>query len=369
MKLLEAIRLLQEYKKKNPAANKSAILQYFIKCHAPKKLRSIYVVPKEFAMRFSEANKPNFSNAVLSLSALAQHDPLPIVVCIVRPNTLDFRLINSTFIKKISHSSHNFTVDNVRGSFLGHDISESYEDIPNSPENFEKLLMLHREFTWAENVARLVESTGGIVPNATRFKVTADDSATILEAPSRAREIVESDEFKTKARELYEKIKSKRAELLQAAEIDNVNLRGNKIEKIITGEINAHRIDDLEYDLPLSKFQITIDIKTKLLNRSSAPKAYNIDKILRLMSKRNTAFFFLFVGLDVKSKFVKCRLVSIFDKNIIAATRIQTLWAGRSSRGVTQLSGDLSRIFEEDFANTIDVEAGKKLLTGFIERE
>jgi len=40
-------------------------------------------------------------------------------------------MANTTFLKKISHSSHQLRVDNVRGSFLGHDIMREYEGIEN----------------------------------------------------------------------------------------------------------------------------------------------------------------------------------------------------------------------------------------------
>jgi len=34
---------------------------------------------------------------------------------------------------------------------------------------------------------------------------------------------------------------------------------------------------------------------------------------------------------------------------IISATRVQTHWAGRASRGVTQLTGDMTRIFDPSY--------------------
>ena len=114
--------------------------------------------------------------------------------------------------------------------------------------------------------------------------------------------------------------------------------------------------------------RLIIDIKTKLLDRASAPKAYNIDKILSLLSDKGTVFAFFFIGLNASKNICLSRLVSIFDPVIIGATRVQTHWAGRASRGVTQLTGDVSRIFDDRYQPSVDVAAGGTLLRSFIER-
>jgi len=108
--------------------------------------------------------------------------------------------------------------------------------------------------------------------------------------------------------------------------------------------------------------------KTKLLDRASAPKAYNIDKMLSLLAQPCNVFSFFFVGLDTAQHTVRTRLISLFDPIIVEATRIQTHWAGRASRGVTQLSGDLTRIFSAGYHPTVDIAGGVKLLRLFVER-
>jgi hypothetical protein len=52
-------------------------------------------------------------------------------------------LANSTFIRKISHSSHKLTESNIRGTILGHDISREYEGIANVPANSATLYESH----------------------------------------------------------------------------------------------------------------------------------------------------------------------------------------------------------------------------------
>ena len=328
--------------------------------------RSVFV-GNGFALRLCEANTLSFSNVVLSLSALQKHDRAAVVICVVRPDRLDFRLANSTFLRRISHSSHSLRVDNIRGSFLGHDIMDSYNGVPNLPEHFGELLAIHIQCGWDENVARLVEANNAIVARATRFDGAGAELACLLAAPRRAAEAQTTERFREIEGQLSAVVERHHGELLRAASLDNVNIRGNTIERIITGEVNGHRLDDLTFSLSPQR-DLIVDIKTKLLDRHSAPKAYNIDKMLRLLAQSESVFAFFFVGLDVARETVRTRLVSIFDPVIVEATRIQTHWAGRQSRGVTQLTGDITRIFAEDYRPAVDVEAAVDLLRVFIER-
>jgi hypothetical protein len=366
MSLSALIADLRDFKRRHPSANKAAIEVHFSAHSGTTKARSVYVGPN-FSLRFSEANTGSFSNVVLSLSALMRYDESPFVVCVVRPTHLDFLLANSTFLKKISQTSHKFRIDNIRGSFLGHDIIRVYEGIANSPENFERLFALHSEFSWQENVERLVEATNAIVARSMRFEVTSENLGIIMNAPERAAAAAETEYFKRAELSLLAVVENRRRDLLQAAAIDNVNLRGNHIENIITGEINAHRLDDIVFPLKPTG-RLVVDIKTKLLDRASAPKAYNIDKMLRLLAEMDVTFAFFFIGINVSRALAQAHLVSIFDPIIVDATRIQTLWAGRSSRGVTQLTGDLSRVFLPGYRPSVDIVRGKSLLTRLIER-
>jgi hypothetical protein len=366
MTLPDLLAALNDFKNRNPNANKADVEAFFIKLPGFTKFRSVFVC-RDYVIRFSEANVGSFSNVVLSLSTLKKYDYLPVVVCIVRPNRLDFRLCNSTFLKRISHSSHQLTNNNIKGSFLGHDIIDSYEGIQNSPIYFEQLMSIHSELSWLDNVERLVEATNGIIARSTRYAATPNGIASILEAPARAHTALDTQQYRTTEDELSEKIISNTHLLLQAANIDNVNIRGNAIEQIITGTVNAHRLDDLVFPLA-NGGHLVVDIKTKLLDRASAPKAYNIDKMLSLLSQPGTVFAFFFIGLHVSRQICTSRLVSIFDPVIINGTRVQTLWAGRASRGVTQLTGDISLLFDPDYNSSVDIKGGIQLLRSFIER-
>jgi hypothetical protein len=81
-----------------------------------------------------------------------------------------------------------------------------------------------------------------------------------------------------------------------------------------------------------------------------------------------SVFEFFFIGLHAETKIIKTALVSIFDPTILRATRIQTHWAGRNSRGVTQLTGDLMQIFDPRYRPSVDEPEALALLRRFAER-
>lgn len=88
-----------------------------------------------FAVRFcqSKYSSSTFSGIVLSLSRLQKFDTLPFIVCLVTPTKNYLFIANSTHLNKISHSSQQLRIDNIRGSFLGSNIIRTYEGIEALP--------------------------------------------------------------------------------------------------------------------------------------------------------------------------------------------------------------------------------------------
>jgi hypothetical protein len=173
-----------------------------------------------------------------------------------------------------------------------------------------------------------------------------------------------SKEFLQVKLELDQLVQTHAEEILQLAKIDNVNVRGNRIEQLLTGGDNRHEIDDMNRQLS-SGIELLIEVKTKLLDKSksSNPKAYNIDKMLEKLSSGHTAFVFLFIGMDIENSIVTSSTISIFDESIIAGTKKQHHWAGRNSRGATQLTfSKMKSIFSESFQETIDRGNSKNFL-------
>lgn len=357
--LFEAIHFIREVKNQNAGANKAALQDAYCAKFDPARMRSVFV-GGDYAFRFSEANTGSFSNTVLSLSALQQHDARPFVVIVSRAQTVDFLLANSTFLKKISHSSHHLRVDNVKGSFNGTDIMTEYEGQPNAPENFPALFAQHSAFTWEENLERLVEATNAIVARNIRFAPNQDQQVMILDAPLRAQAALESPAFLKAEEELQSLVEAQSQAILELAQLDNVNLRGNAIEQLITGVGNAHELGDLARDIDGGL--LVIDVKTKLLDRASAPKAYNVDKMLTFLSEPGSVFAFFMIGVDTQAGIVSGRLLPVLERSLLDATVVQHHWAGRGSRGVTQLSGRFGEASRADYRPSVDIERAQKFL-------
>lgn len=363
--LLRVLQFVRRLKEMRPDADKAAVQLAVEQEFNAIKERSVYRL-LDAAVRFSEANTGSFSNVVLSLSVLRKYDSSPFVVIVIRPGGADFLLANTTFLKKISHSSHKLRLDNIKGSFLGHDIISDFDGVANCPENFDALFTLHRDVAWDDNLVRLVEATNAIVPSGRRFEPNPDQRETVLAAPAVAAGLIESDGYLKIEKELALKIAQTSGKIVEAAGIDNVNLRGNMIEQLITQAGNLHSLDDLTFDLKGGS-SLKVDIKTKLLNRSASPKLYNVDKMLNWLARGQTAFSLLLVGVDAERGLVVSRLVSVFDPVILAATRIQFHWAGRASRGVTQLTGEVRRCFDPEFIPSICISDATALLLRFLE--
>lgn len=363
----DLVDFLNEYSIANPGISKQNISLATASHFELEKNRKVYV-GLNFAIRFSSAQGPSFSNTVLSLSALKEIDDIPFVVCIVRPTGLQLLLANTTFLKKVSHSSHALRVDNIRGSFLGHDIIRSYCDLENAPANFTALFSYHRDFTWQENLERLVQATNNIVATGVRFSPSEAEIENIYSSVDIAHNLSADTIYVEIERNLKQRVNEKSAEILEAAasDIDNINLRGNRIEQLVTETGNVHDLGDLRFTLDV-RATVLVDVKTKMLTLASSPKGYNVEKLLKTLAMGRTVFSFFFIGIDLSAGRIDCRLVSFLDKTILDATRIQFHWAGRNSRGVTQLTGDISSIFRPGFSENIDVTAAKSFLKGLID--
>jgi len=340
-----------------------------------------------FSIRFSKSENKTMSNTVLSLSALQKYDSKPFIVCIVSSSTNYLLLANTTFLKKISHSSKELRTDNIKGSFNGGDIMMDFQTIENSPENFPELFAYHEGFTFQDNLERHVESTNGIVGRVQKFDVDAESKTNILNSIKRAESFVSSSDYKDLRNDLDERVKKVRGEIAIAAFIDNVNLRGRIIEYLITdngSSLKDQIMNALRNKKPLPQFKTEdklgdyakeypafsteTDIKTKVLFLDGNPKAYNIDKLLEFLSKDKAVYMIYLLGIDENGN-TFARLCSVYDARLIRNTNIIHHWAGRNSRGVAQFIGvGLSQILEEEDTTSVSKQLAEKFITDLIER-
>jgi len=342
--------------------------------------RSVYYT-KAFAVRFSYSATGSFSNTVLSLSNLQKYDEIPFFVCLVTKGTNRVYLANSTFLSKISHSSHQLRVNNIRGSFNGSDIMKEFNGLANEPTNFEQLFNIHSGLGFEGNLPRIVEATTNIVPSGEKFALSNSDRANITGSIARAVSFVNSTDYKELLADLDARVANFSKEIVIASLIENVNIRGRIIEYLIAGEDESLRKEIVkclkanesitprfatentlgDYTRDFANFHTETDVKTKIMVLNSNPKAYNIDKMLEFLSRDKTVFMFYFVGID-PGKIVSKVLTSMFQEQLVRATILLKHWAGRNSRGVTQLEGSTIHNLLVSPSNKIDVSAGKELV-------
>lgn len=338
--------------------------------------RSVYYC-NDYAIRFSSSATQNFGNTVLSLSNLRKYDDRPFIVCLVTPKKNFCFIANSTFLKKISHSSQALRENNIRGSFNGSDIVRTFEGVENITENIGRLFDIHAVIGFEGNLARLVESTNNISPSGAKFAIDDIGVANILDSPMRAINFVASPHAVTLKSELDERVAKHKNEILLAALIENVNVRGRVIEYLIAGEdeklrqelISALTSDSKglpvfktdntlgDYQRRFDEFDTETDVKTKLMVLNSNPKAYNLDKMLEFLANDRSVFMFYFVGVD-PGQVINTVLVSVFQKGLLDATILLRHWAGRNSRGVSQFDGrTINRLIEEPSAEINELKA------------
>lgn len=345
--------------------------------------RKIYYC-KDFAVRFSRAKKRAMGNTVLSLSALQKYDDRPVISCAVLPNENYMMLCNTTCLKKISQTSHRLRVDNIRGSFNHSDILKNICNLENEPENFEEIFAIHAGFSFEDNLERLVEATNGIVAHGQKFDCTDEKERILLDAPLRAKKFLTSGFYEKLRQDLSARVEKVKNEIAIAALIENVKIRGNIIEYLITDDGDTTKnllIDALLNDKPIPsikvgndlgdyyfdfiEYETKTDVKTKVLFLTSNPKAYNIDKLLEFLSTEKSVYLLYFVGIDENKK-ITTHLCPVFSLQLLKATRFSNLWAGRNSRGVTQFDGKEIANVLRDKCSDIDLEEAQKFMKQLI---
>lgn len=335
-------------------------------------------------IRFSYSWNGWFSNTILSLSNLKKYDDKPFIVCLTTKEKNILYIANSTFLKKISHSSKELRCDNIKWSFNWSDILRNYSWYENKPENFKFLFEIHKEIGFEENLPRLVEATNNISPSWKKFEIT--ENAIIFDAPKRAKEFIESNDFTILKDELDEKVQKYKNEILIAAFIENVNIRWRIIEYLIAWEddklkneliLSLHNKSIIpkvethnwlwDYEKEFDLFYTKTDIKTKIMILNSNPKAYNIDKFLEFMENNKSVFLFYFIWVE-PNKIWNQSLVSVFQKDLLNWTIIQDHWAWRSSRWVAQFNWEIIKQLILNENNDIDNELCCNFLSKLINR-
>ena len=275
-------------------------------------------------------------------------------------------------------------MNNIKGSFNGSDIMREFEGVSNNPQNFEYLFSLHENFTFLENLERLVEATNNIRPTGEKFLPDRNQISCIMNSVERAKNFLVSNEYCILNKDLNERVAAVSSEIAVAAFIDNVNLRGRIIEYLITSadDLRSVLIDALHRNVPLPEiytsdnlgdyernfenFDTETDIKTKILFLSSNPKGYNIDKLLEFLATEKSVYLIYIIAIDEHKK-ISTRLCSMYNRQLLEGTRTLKHWAGRNSRGVTQYDGVALENIVFDFDEKINTSESEKFIKSLIE--
>lgn len=350
--------------------------------------RSLYYCD-DFAIRFlwnGKNNEKKISNTALSLEKIKMFDDRPLVLCIVTREKNHLALMNSTFIKKVSHSSKELNLDHIRGSVNVPNIMMEFAGYENEPPFFEFLYAYHEGLGFEENFERIMAGTGAIKGRITKFEVTQDIEERILSSIDRAKKFMESEEYKDLKSDLDHRVGKVKEELVLASSIRNHKLRGGLMEYLITDDaspLKTEIIKALKAKAPLPDFRtddglgdfsksyesyITeTDIKTKDLSHVGNPKAYNIDKFLEFLSSDKAVYMIYLLGVDENGK-ITTHLCSGLDKRLIEASKLAHHWSGQNSRGTVQFIGkELAAILDTD-GNDIDEEVARIYLLDLIKK-
>jgi hypothetical protein len=360
------VAFVRAWRAKDPAASKADLVAAVTPAFSLRPDGALLVCDS-FVVRISSSTSSAFSNTVVAIKKIVEFDRRPVIACLITPREIRMLMANSSFIRKVSHSSHGLDSTKLVGSILGTDIVDTHEGLANAPEHFDALWRLHTTADREANLARIIAATRSIVGGARVWTPSADERANVLAAPGLAERVSQSAQYKSAAADLDRRVQAQREPILEAATDSNSKTRGDAIERIVTGSAKSQALGDLT--IIVAGTTIDVDVKSKRLDLTSAPKAYNVDKFLREIARGNRLLAMLFIGVDLKARTLRTRLISVLDQTLLAATRIDKSWSGRGTRGHAQFSGDLRRVLEPSFRETIDIAQASTFLNALIESD
>jgi len=364
LSLAALVGFVQEWRATHPHGAKDALVAA-LTGRFPLTKHGALLVGNAFVVRVSQNSADTgFPNAVVAFKKIVEHDDKPVVVCLLTPNRCNVYLANTTFLRKVSHSSHGLTEQKLVGSILGSDILAEYEGVANTAGNLASLWRRHQQADRAAHRLRIIAATQTIGASAETWVPSSSETDRILAAPELAHRISGTPEYVALAATLDAAVQQQRAAILEAARDENAKTRGDRIEQIVTGAAKNQGLGDLS--VQVLTITISIDVKSKRLDLSSAPKAYNVDKALRDLAQGNRLLAVLFVGVDPDRDVLSTRVVSVFDRTLIAASRVDARWSGRGTRGTVQFSGSIDALWKDGFVEKIEVEVAKEFLRGLI---
>ena len=332
--------------------------------------RGIFDLPdKSVSVRFTQNNKTtngNASNTVIAMARIFPRDEHPILSVMVTAEKNYVRLMNSSYIDKVPHSSKNASSDKLRGSINYSNILKEFEGITNERQNIQQLFELHAEHDFWDNYERIYGLTSQIKAKKSKFIPSEKEMRFLMKSCNRSIKFLNGDFFQDLFLDLNKRVKrNSKAIVIAGTFVTNAKIRGEIIEYLITSDdetklseicqslekkdipvvTNLHKLADYEKNYPNTK--TGTDIKTKVMYLDSQPKGFSIDDVLRFLCEENTVFLFYWVGIE-QDETLKLQLLPIFDKNMLKNSYIQKHWSGINSRGHVQFDGKSMKVILGD---------------------
>ncbi|MCL2109311.1 MAG: hypothetical protein FWH20_08210 [Oscillospiraceae bacterium] len=364
-------KVLSFFDETQDVSNKEILQTEFVRRFGAvrKSSRGIFDLPdKSVSVRFTQNNKTadgNASNTVLAIREIHLRDEHPILSVLVTSGKNYVRIMNSSFISKISHSNKNASDNKLRGSVNYPNIIRNFDGIENESQNIPKLFELHSEHNFWENYERIYGFTSQIQGKKDKFLPSPEQTNNLMNSPGRSYQFVKSDSFRVLADDLKRRVERNSKAIVRAGFISNAKLRGEIIEHLITSDdatklseislclankcvpdvTNPHGLAD--YERVFENTRIGIDIKTKVMYLDSQPKGFSIDNILLYLSESDTVFLFYWVGIE-KDGTLKLHLLPVFESKMLKNSRIQKHWSGINQRGHIQFDGKMIKEILDD---------------------
>jgi len=325
--------------------------------------RGIFDLPdKSVSVRFTQNNKTtngNASNTVIAIGKIFPRDEQPILSVMVTAGKNYVRIMNSSFINKIPHSSKNATADKLRGSINYSNIIKEFEGMINESENIKALFDLHSEHDFWDNYERIYGLTSQIKGKKPKFMPTEEQKQHLMGSGQRSLKFLNSEFFQLLSDDLKRRVeRNSKAIVVAGSFIKNAKVRGEIIEYLITSDDDAKLSEIcsdlakndipevtnphgfLDYERTFEDIQAGIDIKTKVMYLDSQPKGFSIDDALLYLSEENTVFLIYWVGIE-KDETLKLQLLPVFERNMLKNHHIQKHWSGINQRGHIQFDGKM----------------------------
>lgn len=245
------------------------------------------------------------------------------------------------------------------------EIKVDHRIIHNGPQHFATLFAFHQSIETEDNIARLVAETSQISAQKAAFVIDMEMKERIHQ--SLLYSFSKEDELQRVKAELDQLVLSSSDRILQitAEEAANVNLRGNRIEQLLTSEgLNQHGLADETRELE-DGGRLLIDIKTSTGSATANAKLYNIDKQLKALSDGRTVCAVYLIHINAELQQLATYMVNCFDEDLLDHTLIQHHWSGRSSRGSSQLH---VRVFQALAEEGRAPKLNKELALSFIDQ-